>query len=102
MAYKTRPGIEMIQVCGQNMLVASRPVWENCPRVRPIPKNWAVCWTLMKDDKTDEDAVRIFADLLHKTEEEIRPRLEKIFQKLAQEGYIVEMTETPEGVNDAE
>ena len=93
MAYKIRPGIEMIQVCGQNLLVASRPVWEDLPRVRPIPKIWAVCLTLMKDDKTDEEAVRTFADLFHKPQEEVRLRFEKIFQKLAEEGYLIEPSE---------
>lgn len=99
MAYKKRPGIEMIQVCGQNMLVAERAVWEDLPRVRPIPKTWAVCWTIMKDDRTDEDAIRSFATLFQKTEEEVKARFGSIYQKLAEEGYLVE---APEEMHDAD
>ena len=99
MAYKKRPGIEMIQVCGQNMLVAERAVWEDLPRVRPVSKTWAVCWTLMKDEQTSDDAIRSFAVLFHKTEEEVRGRFGEVFRKLFEEGYLIE---APEEGHDAD
>ena len=101
MAYKTLPGIEMIQVCGQNLLVASRSAWEKCPRVRPIPKSWAVCWSLMANDKTDEDAIKTFAALFHKPEEEVHSHFDRIYQKLAEEGYLIEADKALEDVHDA-
>lgn len=112
MAYKIRPGIELIQVCGQNMLVASRAVWEDLPRVRPVPRAWAVCWALMKDGRSDEDAVRSFAELFQKPEEEVKGRFDRIFLRLAAEGYLIEenaapaeentAAEGPEAVHDAD
>ena len=102
MAYKARTGITMIQVCGQNMLVASRPVWEKFPRVRPIPKAWAVCWALMQNGRTDEEAVRSFAELFKRPEEEVAARFGKIYGKLAEEGYLVEVPESNDEVAEAE
>ena len=90
MAYKIKPGITMIQVCGQHMLVASRSLWKEHPRVRPVPKSWAVCWALMENGKTDEEVMSDFMKLFKKTEEEITSRFGKIFQKMFEEGYLID------------
>lgn len=89
MDYKRKPGITMIQVCGQHMLVASRSVWGEVSRIRPISRVWAVCWQLMDGDKTSKDVVRVFADLFKKPEGEICERFDKIFTSLFEEGYLI-------------
>ena len=48
MAYKIRPGIVRVRICGKDLLVAKRSVWEECPRVRVIPKLWAACWAVVR------------------------------------------------------
>ena len=89
MTYRIRPGIVLINICGQNLLAATRPVWEQCPRVRKIPRLWAACWKIMEDGKTDQDVIEAFAGLLQKKPEEIRSRFESIFQTLEKEGYLI-------------
>jgi len=90
MAYKVRPGIVLLKICDANLLVASRPLWEHCSRIRQISNLWASCWRIMeKDGKTDADAVRAFSSLLNKSESETRERLQSMFDTLAGEGYLI-------------
>ncbi len=93
MAYKIRDGIVRVRICGSDVLVATRPVWEKCPRVRTIPKMWAACWAVMENGRTDEDVVTAFAGLLRKPEDEIRQRFDKMFKTLCKEGYLIEVEE---------
>ncbi len=102
MAYKIRPGVSKIQVCGQNLLVASRSVWEDLPRVRPIPKTWGVCWALLLPDRTDEEAIRTFSKIFHKPEEEVKARFGKVFREMAEEGYLVEASAEEAAENSSE
>lgn len=90
MTYKTRPGIVRIRICDVDVLTATREVWDSCPKVRPVPRMWAACWALMeKEGRTSEDAVRTFAGLFRQPEEEVREKLEKIFSRLAEEGFLL-------------
>ena len=93
MAYKIRPGIVRVRICGKDLLVAKRSVWEECPRVRIIPKLWAACWAVMENDRTDQDVVAAFAGLLNKSEDEVRERFDKIFRTLYDENYLIKTEE---------
>lgn len=93
MAYKIRPGIVRVRICGKDLLVAKRSVWEECPRVRVIPKLWAACWAVMENDRTDQDVVAAFAGLLNKSEDEVRERFDKIFRTLYDENYLIKTEE---------
>ena len=90
MTYRIRPGIVRLKICDVDLLVATRAVWEQCPRVRPIPRLWSACWAIMEQEgRTDRDVVRTFMTLLRKPEEEIRATFDPIFQTLCAEGYLV-------------
>ncbi len=91
MAYKIRPGVEMIQVCGQNILVATRAIWEDCPRVRPIPNLWGASWRLMEPDKTDRKPTEFLTRLFPKSAETFRERLSECFATLYEEGFLIEV-----------
>lgn len=96
MSYRIRPGIALINICGTHLLAAERAVWEECPRVRQIPRLWAACWTIMEKGKTDQDVVEAFTDLVSGSEEDIRVRLGKVFTQMYEEGYLLK-TENDEG-----
>ena len=92
MAYKIRPGITRITVCGQNILVAQRRLWAECQRVTPLPPLWGMCWAVMeRDGNTDKDAVKTMCQLFHKTRAEVLERLDNCFEKLCQEGFLIEV-----------
>ncbi len=100
MAYKIRPGIVHVKICGADLLVASRPLWESIPRIRQIPKLWAACWAVMEIDpesKTDRDVITAFSGLINQPAEVVSKRFEKIFRTLSEEGYLIETMETGEG-----
>lgn len=66
MAYKIRPGIVRVHICESDLLIATRPLWEICPRIRRIPRLWAACWAIMELDpavKTDADVISTFSTL---------------------------------------
>ena len=89
MAYKNRPGIVLIRVCDTDILVAKRESWEECRRVRPVPRLWAVCWSLMEQGKTTDEVVSLFTKTLGMPEEKVLPKLDRIFESLYQEGYLL-------------
>ena len=91
MAYKIRPGVEMIQVCGQSILVATRSLWKEGPSVRPVPPLWSICWKFMEPDETDRKPVETLAALFHKSENEFRERLCDCFATLHKEGFLIEV-----------
>ena len=90
MIYKVRPGIVCLRICDVDLLVATRAVWEQCPAVRPLPKSWAACWAVMEKGRTSEEAVAAFSRLFHKPEEEMQAKLDKAFDALYREGYLIE------------
>ena len=89
MSYKTHPGIVRVQICGADFLVATRPLQEELPGVKKIPKLWAACWAVMEEGRTDREVVEAFAGLLQKPEEQIREKLEPVFSKLEEQGYLL-------------
>ncbi len=93
MVYKTRPGFVLLNICGAHLLVATRPLWAEFPRVRPLPNAWAACWTLMAKNRTDQDVIHTFMRLYNAPEDAIRKRFDPIFSGLAEEGYLVTVEE---------
>lgn len=97
MNYKVRQGIVCMQICGADMLVASRPVWEYCPHVQPIPAFWAKCWVMLEKGYSSDELIGAFVRLLNRSEEEVRPRLEKIFRSLSDKGFLIAVGDVAEG-----
>ena len=89
MNYKTRPGIVRLRICDVDILAAKRENWEACPKVRPLPRMWAACWAIMENDRTSEDVVHTFSNLFHQSEQEVREKLNKIFTRLYEEGFLI-------------
>ena len=89
MNYKIRPGIVCLKVCGADLLVAARPAWEACPHVQPIPPFWASCWAMLEKGYTSEELIAAYAQLLKRSDEEVRPRLERVFQTLNDKGFLI-------------
>ncbi len=89
MTYIRRKGIVLLHVCEADLMVATRQVWEECPPVRPVPRIWAVIWKMMEDGKSDEEIITSFSSMLTRPEKEVRERFITIFEKMADEGYLI-------------
>ena len=93
MMYERRPGIVLLRICGADLLVATRQIWEKFPAVRPVPRIWAACWGMMEKGYSSEEVIDTFAQLFRKPKEEMRGRLDKVFETLYSEGYLIEAEE---------
>ncbi|MBR2553979.1 MAG: hypothetical protein IKE94_03855 [Aeriscardovia sp.] len=90
MNYRIKEGFTLVKVCDTHILVAKRSLWGERAGIRPVPKKYAVCWTLMEKGKTSDEVVRSLADLFHKSQEEVRERFSPVFTNLANDGYLEE------------
>ena len=89
MTYRTREGIVLLHVCETDLMVATRQIWEECPAVQPVPRIWAVIWKLMEQGKTEQEIIDSFCGILTRPEKEVRNRFMQIFEKMAEEGYLI-------------
>lgn len=89
MVYKTRPGIELLNLCGTSLLAATRPLWRECPRVRPLPKLWAAFYGVMSRGKNSEEAMVFFVDFLHIPREKMESKMAPMMETLAKEGFLI-------------
>ena len=46
--YKTRPGVVLTKIGGQNILVAAKKLQEFCPYVSQINETAAFCWRILE------------------------------------------------------
>jgi len=89
MNYKIRPGFVMIKICDTHLLVAKRELWDKYNRVRPVPVKYALCWNLMAQGKSSDEVIQSVCKLFNKSEDEISRKFSPIFQKLADDGYLI-------------
>lgn len=90
MNYKIKEGYTLVKVCDTHLLVAKRSLWGERTGIRPIPKKYALCWTLMEKGKTSSEMIRSLTDLFHKSYDEFADRFSPILADLADDGYLEE------------
>lgn len=95
MEHKARPGIVLLNICGTPLLTATRQAWKDVPRVRPIPRMWSGCWSLMSNGRTIEEAIAAFARLLRLSEQTVQEQILPMVETLSREGYLVPVEEDP-------
>ncbi len=89
MVYRPRPGIVLLNICGVQVLAATRATWEDCKQIRPVPNLCGACWTLMDRGKTSEEAMRYLIDKFHFAEEKVRQKLVPLLDVLCEEGFLI-------------
>ena len=89
MVYRTRPGIVLLNICDSHVLAATRAAWDDCPHLRPIPTLWSICWALMEQGKTSEEALRFQIEFFHLPEDKLRAKLAPMFEILSREGFLI-------------
>lgn len=88
-----QPGIVLTQVCGECMLVATRPARGKCPYVKQLNATGAFFWRLLEQGMDTEDMVQAAAVRYGATPERIRPGLLLFLEDLKKNGYL-QMEET--------
>ena len=88
--YKTRPGVVLTTIAGQNILVASKSLTPSCPFSSQINETATFCWRILEQG-ADMDT------LLHKLCEEyeiedveqVRDDLEQLVSQMLESNYLI-------------
>ncbi len=91
MAYRPRPGVALISLCGERVLVPTRQLSEVCTRIRPLSFGGLVIWHGLERGLSNErlrDACNMF---LRKSEEEATAYIEKTIRMLCDDGFLIEV-----------
>lgn len=87
--YKIQPGIVLVQVCGEQMLVATRAARGKCPYVKQLNATGAYFWTLLEQRLETEEMVQTASVHYQVEPERIRPGLLQFLENLRQNGYLL-------------
>lgn len=91
MKYKPRPGIVMVRICGENLLVPTREASEACPHVILLPLMAAALWEELEKGRDAERLSLVFQKLSKKPKEEVDRRIEALLVDLKEKGYVLKV-----------
>ena len=75
--YRTRPGVVLTTISGQNVLVSAKSVQGLCPFTAQINETTAFCWRV-REEYEIEDAAAVRADL------------EQLVAQMLESNYLIE------------
>ena len=89
--YRTRPGVVLTTIAGQNVLVAAKSVREQCPYTAQINETAAFCWLMLEQGATLEDLVRKLSEEYQVADAaQMRDDLEQLLAQLIESNYLIE------------
>ena len=98
MAYELRPGIVFTNICGEYLLIPNRQASEQCRTIKRLSLIGAALIETLKKKEPIEKVGKVYEILGKKSPEEATQKIMELAEKLYQEGYLVESTES---INDA-
>lgn len=87
--YNIQPGVVLVEVCGEQMLVAARAARDKCPYVKQLNATGAYFWTLLEQGFAPDEMVSTAAAHYRVEPERIRPGLLQFLEDLRQNGYLL-------------
>ena len=75
--YKARPGLVLVTVCGESLLVATKALWNLCPFMTSLNESSAFLWTRLQEGATEEE---LFAAVAEEYEVEDPAAVRKLIQ----------------------
>ena len=87
--YRRRPGVELLTICGEYLLVATKEARESCPYVTQINQLAAEYWQLMEDACTTPELV---GRIMKQTSKEMKDVLLPVLAftgKMSKAGYLL-------------
>lgn len=89
MVYKTRPGIELIHVCGTHLLIGTRATWDVCPHVMQLTRGAAFTWSLLAKGKSIDVITQVLSVFARRPIAEVREQLDALLEKFVASGYLL-------------
>lgn len=87
--YTIQPGVVLASVCGQALLVATRPAWGKCPYINQLNETGAYFWSHLEQGLDTEQIVQAAAQHYDAAPERIRTDLLTFLQALQEHGYLL-------------
>lgn len=87
--YKIRPGVVLLEVCGEHLLVATRDARDTCPYLTQISDDTAVLWQLLDQESRAPALTRAFSEKLGLEPKDCFLRFTGILSKLIKTGYVL-------------
>ena len=89
--YRTRPGVVLTTIAGQNVLVAAKSVREQCPYTAQINETAAFCWQALEHGADLDDLVRKLSEEYQVADAaQMRDDLEQLLAQLSESNYLIE------------
>lgn len=90
MYYKTRPGVVLTTVCGENLLVAAKAAAAECPYVTQINDTSAFLWERLVGGNDVEGLMAAVAEEYEVAEPDmIRSAIESFIKEMTECGYLL-------------
>lgn len=84
-----RPGVVLAQVCGENLLIATRAARGRCPYVKQLNATGAFFWSLLEQGLDPEAMARAASEQYGVPVERLRPGLLRFLEDLRKSGYLI-------------
>ena len=91
--YERRPGVVLVEVCGEPLLVATGDAREKCPYVTRLNSAAAAYWRCLKQPYTLSELVKAAAEELGQDGKTVLIPAMTFLGKMSKAGYIITMEE---------
>ncbi|MBR4132047.1 MAG: PqqD family protein [Oscillospiraceae bacterium] len=89
--YRTRPGVVLTTIAGQNVLVAAKTVRDQCPYTAQINETAAFCWQVLEQGADLDELVRRLSEEYEGADpEQMRADMEQLLAQLCESNYLIE------------
>ena len=89
MTYKLRPGVELINVCGTNLLIPSRIASEYCGSLCRLNVIETIYIQQFMKGNTLEEVSRVLSKLSRRDPGEMAQEMKKRFDLMAEKGFLI-------------
>ncbi len=96
MAYRPRPGVALITLCGAKALVPTRQLAAVCSRIRPLSFVDVLIWRGLENGLSDEKLRKVCKMFLRKSDEETTAYIGKTVRTLFNDGFLIEVPDGDE------
>ena len=91
MAYKTRPGVTRVKVCGTSLLVPTRAASKECPHVTRLSFLGGLIWRFLESGHSMQDVYTLYATFTHKSNQEVERDVAAFLGMLCDNGFLIEV-----------
>ena len=93
--FKARPGVLLLEVCGEYLLVATGEARDVCPNITHINTSGAVLWKLILEEKKPERIIPRAQEELKLSPGDALRTVLSFTSKLMKSGYLIQAEEEP-------